>query len=90
MLVLEMFFIGAGAQSGAAQLIAYSEVCLRDSYLHSFETILCMDRFTFRSFLTRKSLSKIRKKLVKTHTHKVLFIGCVSSSDQIEDETARG
>lgn len=60
MLVLEMFL--SGAQSGGAQLIAYSAVCFRGSYLHSFETTLGMDRFTFRSFLTRKPLSKIRKK----------------------------
>ena len=61
MLVPEMFSLDVVLHPGGTQLIAYSAVCLKGSYLHSFETTLGKDRFTFRAFLTRKPLRKIRK-----------------------------
>lgn len=79
-------FIRGWDWSQGGQLIAYSAVCLRGSYLHSFETTMGKDRFSFRSFLARRPLSKIRKKkLIITHT--VLLIAW---SHQMEDGTARG
>ena len=77
MLVPEMFSLDMVLHPGGTQLIAYSAFCLKGSYLHSFETTLDKDRFTFRAFLTRKPLSKIRKICeemctrvhARTHTH---------------------
>ena len=80
MLVSEMFSLDVVLHPGGTQLIAYSAVCLKGSYLHSFETTLGKDRFTFRAFLTRKPLRKIRKICevmctcahARTHTHGIV------------------
>lgn len=68
-------FIGCDAPSWGTQLIAYSAVCLEGSYLHSFETTLGKGRFTFRAFLTRKPLHKIRKICEVMCTHARMHAG---------------